>query len=368
VLRHLGPSVVVALLLSPIILRGVGGADAARAQQILFEIRSPHHYRPRGYLNDFFPFLAWQALGLGLGGWVLRAGEGRGRRFGALVLGLLAVVWLGTFGAVVLDSRRVTQVFVWRFAPYIDLLMELMVAASATRLLFTPRAAMRLSRPSLGLALAGGIGLAVSLTLRDPATVGWLEEIALVAVAGVALRAVLPFSARVVSRIPPAVPRAAPWVAAAVAAFAFFASVRDPLASVRARSNLITGMPGAETDLYAWLRANTPKDATILSPPGLERFRLASERPIVVDWKTSTYAPSELVEWYRRLEDVSGHPGLRGRDEVVAGYVAMDRTRLEALRQQYHLSYAVVARGREGALGHRTVYSNGQFAVLDLTN
>jgi hypothetical protein len=171
-----------------------------------------------------------------------------------------------------------------------------------------------------------------------------------------------------VSRIPPAVPRAAPWVAAAVAAFAFFASVRDPLASVRARSNLITGMPGAETDLYAWLRANTPKDATILSPPGLERFRLASERPIVVDWKTSTYAPSELVEWYRRLEDVSGHPGLRGRDEVVAGYVAMDRTRLEALRQQYHLSYAVVARGREGALGHRTVYSNGQFAVLDLTN
>jgi hypothetical protein len=164
------------------------------------------------------------------------------------------------------------------------------------------------------------------------------------------------------------VPRAAPWLAAFAAAFAFVGVVREPLGVLRAHSTLLNGMPGAETDLYGWLRASTPKDATILSPPGLERFRLASERAIVVDWKASTYAPSELVEWYRRLEDVSGHPGLHTRDEVVAGYDAMDRTRLEALRQKYHLTHAVVGRGRESALGHRTVYTNGQFAVLDLAN
>ncbi len=368
VLRHLGPSVLVALLLSPVILKGVGGADAARAQQILFEIRSPHHYRPRGYINDFFPFLAWQALGLGLGGWVLRTGEGRGRRFGAVVLGLLAVVWIGTFGSIVLDSRRVIQLFVWRFAPYIDLLMELLVAATAMRLLLTPRAATRVSLASAGIAVVGGIALTVSLTTRDPATIGWVEEMAAVAVTGVVLRAVMPFTARVWSRVPALVPFAAPWLAAAAAALVFFGLAKEPLSGLRAHSTLLNGMPGAETDLYAWLRANTPKDATILSPPGLERFRLASERPIIVDWKASTYAPSELVEWYRRLEDVSGHPGLRGRDEVVGGYDAMDRSRLEALRQKYHLTYAVVGRGREAALGHRTVYTNGQFAVLDLVN
>ncbi len=368
VLRHLGPSVLVALLLSPVILKGVGGADAARAQQILFEIRSPHHYRPRGYIGDFFPFLAWQALGLGLGGWVLRTGQGRGRRFGAVVLGLLAVVWLGTFGSIVLDSRRVIQLFVWRFAPYVDLLMQLLVAATAMRLLLTPRAVTRMSLTSIGLAVVGGVALTVSLTTRDPATIGWVEEMAAMAVAGVALRAVLPFAARVTSRVPAFVPRAAPWLAAGAALFVFYGLAREPLSSLRAHSTLMNGMPGAETDLYGWLRGNTPKDATILSPPGLERFRLASERPIVVDWKASTYAPSELVEWYRRLEDVSGHPGLRGRDEVVGGYDAMDHTRLEALRQKYHLNYAVVGRGREAALGHRTVYTNGQFAVLDLGN
>jgi hypothetical protein len=366
VLRHLGPSILVVLLLSPVILKGVGGADAARAQEILFDIRSPHHYRPRGYVADFFPFLAWQMLGLGLSGWVLRADDGRGRRFGAVVLAMLAVVWLGTAGAVVFDSRRAAQLFVWRFAPYIDILMELVVAASATRLFFTPRAELRMSRAALGATLAGGLGLAVSIATRDAPTLEWLEGIAMIAVTGVALRAALPFVSRFADRMPRIMPRATPWIAATLAGVAFVTFVREPLATVRRRSNLFTGMPGAETDLYAWLRDHTPKDAIILSPPGLERFRLASERAIVVDWKVSTYAPSELLEWYRRLEDVSGRRGFRSRDDVIAGYDAMDRVRLESLRKEYGLAYAVVGHGREGMLGHRAAYSNGQFTVLDL--
>jgi hypothetical protein len=365
-LRHLGPSLLVALLLSPVILKGIGGADAARAQEILFEIRSPHHYRPRGYIQDFFPFLAWQALGLGLGGWVFRAGQGRGRRFAAVVAGLLVIVWSGTFAAVVLESRRATQVFVWRFAPYLDILMELMVAASALRLLFAPRAPVRLSAGSLSLCFAGVAGLAVSLVTRDPPTVTWLEGVGGLGVLGAALRLARPRLEPLVLRASPWAGRAPPWVSAVLSAGVFALVVRTPLDSVRQHSNLMTGLPGSETDLYAWLRENTPKDATILSPPGLERFRLTSERAIVVDWKVSTYAPAEMLEWYRRLEDVSGRKNFHTREEVVAGYDAMDRARLDALRDQYHLTYAVVFRGRESALGRRSVYSNGQFVVLDL--
>ena len=366
VLRHLGPSILVLLLLSPIILKAVGGADAARAQQILFEIRSPHHYRPRGYVGDFFPFVAWQALGLGLGSWVFRIGQGRGRRMAAVVLGLLAVVWAGSTLAIVFDSRRATQLFVWRFAPYIDALMQVLVAATAARLLLMPRAPLRMSRASLAVAITGGAGLAVSLATRDASSVDWLERIAEVAVVGIALRDALPRLARWIPKVPAIVPAAVPWLASAATALMFAVAVKAPLDSVKARSNLFTGMPGAETDLYAWLRANTDKDATILSPPGLERFRLASERPIVVDWKASTYAPSELVEWYRRLEDVSGRRGFHGRDEVVAGYDGMDSARLDSLREKYRLSYAVVGRGKDGPLGRPVVYTNGQYAVIDL--
>jgi hypothetical protein len=365
--RHLGPSIVVGLLLAPVILKGVGGADAARGQEILFEIRSPHHYRPRGYLADFFPFLAWQMLGLGLGGWVFRVKEGRGRRFAALVLALLAVVWGGTVAAVVFESRRATQLFVWRFAPYVDLLLQLVIVGSVLRWLLTPRAPLRMPPASVAATAAGLAGLLVSLVTRDPPVVTWIEWMVLLAVVGLGVRAALHYAPDVVKRIPSWGPRAACVAAGALAAFVFVNVVREPLSTVSRRSNLVTGMPGAETDLYAWLREHTPKDATILSPPGLERFRIASERAIVVDWKSSTYAPAELVEWYRRLEDVSGRKGFRSRDEVVSGYDAMDRGRLAALRDKYHLTYAVVGRGREAALGYPTAYANGPFVVLDLT-
>jgi hypothetical protein len=157
-----------------------------------------------------------------------------------------------------------------------------------------------------------------------------------------------------------------PRLAALVAALVFYGQVKGPLESVRARSNLVTGMPGPETDLYAWIQGNTGKDAVFLSPPGLERFRLASERAIVADWKASTYVPSEVLEWYHRLEDVSGRSNPRGRDDVVAGYEALDRARLDALREKYHLTYAVVTRGHEATLGYPVVYANHSFAVLDV--
>jgi hypothetical protein len=364
-LRQLGPSVLVLLLLSPVILRATGGPDAARAQQILFEIRSPHHYNPRGYVTDFFPFFVWQPLGLAAGGWILRRAGVRGRRFAAILCGMVAIVWLGTLFSVVFDSRRATQLFVWRFAPYIDLLMQLLVAAAVVHALLVPTARPRWSPPQVALVLASAVAVAVAY-VKVPPVVGWLQLATLIAAAGVLMRLALPRVRDALSRVPAWVAPQVPRAAAVAAAALFIHQVHGPIDGVRARSNLYTGMRSPETDLYDWLRANTPKDAQILSPPGLERFRLTSERPIVVDWKGSTYAPSELVEWYRRLEDVSGRRGPRSREEVNEGYEALDRGRLDALKGKYGLSYAVVTRSRAAALGQPVVYENPQFAVLDL--
>lgn len=366
VIRHLGPSFVALAMLSPVILRALGGADAARAQQILFDIRGPFHYEPRSYLGDFFPFAAWQALGLGLAAWLFRRSEGRGRRFAAMVIGMLVVVWAGSVFAIVFDSKRATQLFVWRLAPYVDLLMGLVVAATASRALLTPRSALRTSRAELAAALAGGAALSVALVTRSKPTLEWLEWMLAIGAAGVALRFALRWVAPMAARVPGLVLRQGPRAAAIVAALLFYGQVKGPLDSVRARSNLVTGMPGPETELYDWIRSNTDKHAVFLSPPGLERFRLASERAIVVDWKASTYVPAEVLEWYRRLEDVSGRSNPRGRDDVIAGYEALDRARLDRLRERYHLSYAVVTKGRDAPLGYPVPYSNRQFAVLDL--
>ena len=366
-LRHLGPSLVVLAVLSPVIFRAVrGGTDVARAQEILFDIRSPHHYHPRSFIGEFYPFLAWQALGLAAGGWVFRRGDGRGRRFGAVILGLLAVVWIGSTLAIVFEMKRATQLFVWRFAPYLDVLMQLLVAATVVNRLLAPGLRLRLTAGVTGACFAGAAGLGIAMTGRSEPTRDWLGWMGGACALGVALHAIGPFAARMPAPVRSLATRAGPWVATAAAALLLALTVKPALDTLRARSNLLTGMPGAETDLYHWIAASTPKDAVFLSPPGLERFRLGSERAIVADWKGVTYAPGELLEWYHRLEELSGRRGLRSREEVVAGYDAMDRPRLERLREEYHPSYAVVGRGREGALGYRSVYGNGQFSVIDL--
>ena len=40
------------------------------AQEILFRVRSPHHYNPARFERNFMPFAAWQLLGIG-SGWLL---------------------------------------------------------------------------------------------------------------------------------------------------------------------------------------------------------------------------------------------------------------------------------------------------------
>jgi hypothetical protein len=367
-LRQLGPSVVALLILSPLFLKAAGGsaADVARAQHILFDIRGPHHYHPRGFVGDFFPMLAWHTLALALGGWLFRREGGSGRRFVAVLLGVLAVVWVGSFFSVVLDVKRVTSLFVWRFAPYADLLAQLVIAATVATLLLAPSASVRASRTSVAIAIASGVGLCIALTNGGQRLIDWLMRMAGIGAVGLALRLALPHVARLASRIPRPLLLRAPWLASVAALWLFWSTVKGPLDAVHAHSNLLTGMAGPETDLYAWIRANTPKESVFLSPPGLERFRLAGERAIDVDWKASTYVASELVEWYRRLEDVSGRRNFRSRDEVVQGYEAMDGARLDMLRNEYHLSYAVVSRGRDTGLGRPVVYSNAHWTVLDL--
>lgn len=364
-LRQLGPAALVLLLMSPVIFRAVhGGADVAKAQQILFDIRSPHHYHPRNWVGDFFPFALWQTLGLSAGAWVLRLSDGRGRRFGAIVGSLLVVVWAGTVLSVVFDVHRATQMFVWRLAPFIDLLMELLIAATVVRMVVSPDRPPRVGLAGLGVVVASAAALLLA-SIRSEPLASYLEWLAVGACAALLAHGVasgMPIAGRAIARWS----RHAHWAALAVSALLLVTVVRDPLRTMEHRSNLLTGMPGVESDLYAWIRANTPKDAVFLSPPGLERFRLGAERPIVVDWKAVTYVPAELLEWYARLEDVSGRRGPRSREEVVDGYEALDQARLNSLRQKYGLSYAVVTRSRAAALARPVVYENQQFAVLDL--
>jgi hypothetical protein len=365
-LRHLGPSVVVGLLLLPLILRSTVSGDPVRAQKILFEIRSPHHYQPKGFVGDFFPFAAWQMMGLGAGAWLLRQGD-KGKRLGALIVGLLVVIWTGTIFSTVFIIPRVIQLFVWRFAPFVDILMQLLVAATVVRAFTEPNDPPDVSRGELAAALGGGAALTVIGELKSPQGAGvWFGEILAYGAIGAALVAIaLRRKDKKLFGERGAV--AAQWVAIIAALGVCLGFGLPRVQSWKSRSTLTSGLPGAETELYTWLKGNTPKDAIFIAPPNLERFRVGAERAIIADWKGSTYVPGELIEWYTRLEDLSGRPNFRSFGDLTSGYDGMDLPRLELLRDKYKASFAVVERSRaKNFPAYKVLFTNVRYAVLSL--
>ncbi len=371
-LQQLGPPLVAFLLLSPLFFHSFGSKEnAVLAQDILFNIRAPHHYSPKNWRGGFYPVAAWQMLGLGAGAWLLRGLDGRGRRLGALVVAMSAVIWGGTMLTTWVFIPRVAQLFVWRYAPFLDLLMVLLLCTASVRIAVQPGLFRRVGPAGLALVLGG----LVTLTMLDgPAKEnGGVPRAVLLAVAPAAVGLLGAGAGALLARrrvkievVRAFLSRHGAWAVVAYAAFACWHMGSAQVQNYRARSNIFTGFSGPEADLYGWIKGHTPKDAIFLTPPQIDRFRLNAERAIVVDWKASAITPDDLVEWYRRLEDISGRKNFRKGEDVTEGYADLTPARLEALKAKYHVDYAVVARGRENGLPGKVVYQNGRFVVLAL--
>jgi hypothetical protein len=368
-LSQLAPAAVPLLILAPMILASASSPDAARAHEILFAIRSPHHYNPRGFERAFYPFAGWQMLGFGLGGFILRRAGDAGKRLGALILGLALVVWIGTFLTTVVYIPKVAQLFVFRFAPFLELLSQLLLVLTAVHLLVRPSLARQVSFTGWTIALIGGVLVAMTKLKRDaplPLGTGAAVGLGLGIACWLALRASVPLVPRL--RAFELRARQVALGLVTVLGLGVAALVTLPRAmAYRQHSNIYNADKGPENELYAWIRAKTPKNAIFLSPPQMERFRLGAERGIVVDWKGSTYLPSELVAWYVRLEDVSGRKGFRREADLVNGYASLDDSRIQTLRQRYGFDYVVVAAGKEKSLkSGKTIFRNSRFAVVKL--
>ena len=151
---------------------------------------------------------------------------------------------------------------------------------------------------------AAAIGLGAWLVWRVPygpaAFGGWAP----VAVAvGIALAIAVP-------RLRTVLP-----VAVAIAGLAIALGARR---AVIAHPRVAVASAGSNADdLFAWARTSTPVDAVFLTPPDLPTFRLDARRAIVVDLKSPPLVPDEIVEWYRRLCEVTGEPALRDAPQAI---------------------------------------------------
>jgi hypothetical protein len=129
-------------------------------------------------------------------------------------------------------------------------------------------------------------------------------------------------------------------------------------------SNVLSGGDHTVTELCDWAMANTPENALFLTPPHEDDIRMHCRRAVVVDWM-SPARPAEVLEWYERLEDVTGRRPFRGPEDL-QGYEELDAKRVAKLRERYELDYVVVTRGHELDLGVPPAFRGRRFVVYAL--
>jgi Dolichyl-phosphate-mannose-protein mannosyltransferase len=367
-LQQFAPIIAGTLAISPLLLAAARGTPSADAMEILFRIRSPHHYNPARFERNFMPFAGWQMLGIG-SGWLLHRTP-NGRRLGAILTGLLVTIWTGTLLTTLVDVPKVAQIFVWRFAPNADIACQILIACALAQVLARPALARAYPRAALGL-ICGGLGV---FGLFDRSKEGGQLPRLLLAYFGLAVLArlidlALDLAQRSLPKLEASlsevkrVLRYSPW---AVALVVMYLQTPERVQEGLRRSTLLKDDEGrANLDLYRWLRESSPRDAIYLTPPDLDGARYLGQRAIVVDWKAVPLIPSELLVWYERLCDVTGRRV--GGTGDLAGYQAMDAERLALLEAKYHPNYLVLRRGGERRFASLpVVYQNGGFSVLKI--
>jgi hypothetical protein len=364
-LEQFAPLVAVTIVLSPLLLAASHTKASPEAQEILFRIRSPHHYNPSHYERNFMPVAAWQLLGIGAGWLIHRTPDGR--RLGAVFGGLMATIWTGTILTTFVDIPKVTQIFVWRFAPNADLMGQILVACALVQVLARPRRLRSYAPVAIGLVCAGLGVFGLYFRNKDGAQLPRL----LFAFFGIAVAArLLDLGLDLLARLVPTqaslVIVIKRWLGRSpilVGAIALYMIAPDRVAQGYTRSTLFKEEGGSQAELYRWLRESSPKDAVYLSPPDLEGLRYLGQRAIVVDWKAVPLIPTELLGWYERLCDVTGrHVG--GLNDM-AGYGSLDPERLALIVSKYHPDYLIVRRGAERRFPDLQVaFKNGGYSVL----
>lgn len=358
-LKILGPSLMLTAAFLPVLLLVEGDrlspALAAEADWIFFRFAAPYHYYPRTWLAALPTIAGWQVLGML---WTSRAAPDPGQRRAvwAVQIAFVLVLWSAIALVTLVFVPQVARLLLWRLAPLASFFAALITIVGAVRLIARPsqdRDQDRRAKVWDSAILLAGFAIPIWL-LPAPHGPLWLLPLFVVVAVRLWTTIVVPASRYLIP-------------AALLAAMAFFAWTL-PGNDDAARYSLVlppTPYVRDEDALFAFARQSIPADAQVLIPPALDMFRLRAERAVVVDYKAIPVDRAGLVDWYRRLSDVSGEPHPTDIAQVVQGYQSLDAARLEHLRRKYRLSHVVVYADRPlSAPGWREVYRNSRFRVF----
>lgn len=107
-----------------------------------------------------------------------------------------------------------------------------------------------------------------------------------------------------------------------------------------------------------WIEQHTPVDATFVTPPTLDGFRVQAKRAQIGDWKDGTvgiFYNGWAIEWYERMLAL-------GFDPETFTFEQMTQERLCAVAERYTADYVVVF--SRGAIRGTAIFENEQFQVI----
>lgn len=346
---QVGPSIIVVIFYLPMLLAATGGDEARLAREIFLEIRAPHHYLPISYSTNFWYLSGWFACGLAAV--YAMADLPRHVELKSFIMALGISITGATLLTTLVFIPQVSQLYVWRLAPFLQVLSQICVMIFLIRQL-TERFKIGQHRIAILTAFTvGALGIIRWVVWSSSLSAQFVTVCVLI---GIYLVLRLKQYDTATQRL--SIIRAYCLTVLAVTLAVALIRIENGFH----RSTLIQ----ANNDsLITWVR-HTPRNATFLIPPELGYFRLMGERGVVVDWKSTPIMPRELIAWYERLNAVSGRT-VRSVEDAVDGYRKHDLRKLESLAVHFCASYIVVDNVRHHVKFEEAlpVFSNDAYSV-----
>lgn len=346
---QVGPSIIVLIFSLPMLLAATGGDEAKLAREIFLEIRAPHHYVPASYATNFWYLSGWFVCGLA----AVYAMVDLHKR--AELMSLISALGVSIAGATLLTTLifvpQISQLYVWRLAPFLQVLSQVCVAIFLIRQ-FTESFVIGRQRIAILLVFTAGI-------LAIMRWVVWSAQLSIQS--GAVFILVCIYAVLWVKRDRVEIQSITITRIYCLVVFAVTSAVA--LTRIESEFDKSTLAQSNNDSLITWVR-QTPYNTVFLIPPEMGHFRLIGERAVVVDWKSTPILPRELIVWYERLNAVSGRT-VRSAEDAMNGYRKRNLEELGDLAAQFCASYIVVDNLKHNVklTGGKPVFKNDSYSV-----
>jgi hypothetical protein len=122
-------------------------------------------------------------------------------------------------------------------------------------------------------------------------------------------------------------------------------------------------------NICRWIKANGPRDAIYLTPPGVNGFTSLADRSNIGDFKNNPDGALYLTEWFERLRDLAGGKlpegrGFDNRQLLNRAYAALSAEQLVEIGKKYGAGYAVLPRASKA--GFEIIHQNNGYRLAKL--